>query len=89
MQLYCQLEVGFPEALQTEIIFYSPITPHHSPPFWFMFGLGCPYVRVTLPWVATHMASLAFSWVRNLGSKCEGKTLCPDHAGTQQPLKQK
>lgn len=39
--------------------------------------------------MATHMASLAFSWVRNLGSKCEGKILCPDHAGAQQPLKQK
>lgn len=35
------------------------------------------------------MASLASSWARNLGSKCEGKTPCPDHAGAQQPLKQK
>lgn len=54
-----------------------------------MFGHGCPYVRVTLSWMATHMASLAFCWVKNLGSKCEGKTLRPDHAGAQQPLKQK
>lgn len=54
-----------------------------------MFSHGCPYARVTLPWMAIYMASLAFSWVRNLGSKYEGKTLRPDHAGAQQPLKQK
>lgn len=27
MQQYSQLELGFPEALQTEVIFYYPITP--------------------------------------------------------------
>lgn len=46
MQLYCQLEVGFPEALQTEIIFYSPITP---PPLTPPSGLLCHGWQFTWP----------------------------------------
>lgn len=64
---------------------YYPSTPH--PPFWIRFGHGCPYVRAAPPWMAVHMASLAFSWARNLGRNDEGKTLCPDCAGAQYPIK--
>lgn len=88
MQFYCQLEVGFLEALHTMLIFYSPITPPPlTPPFWIRFGHGCPYVRAALSWMAVHMASLAFSWVRNLGRNDESKTRCPDCAGAQYPIK--
>lgn len=58
-----------------DCILFSYHSFYPSSPFGIIFGYERPYVRVVLPWIAIHNASLDFSWVRHLGSKCECKTL--------------
>lgn len=66
MQQYCQLELGFPEALQTEVILYSPITPSLLTLFLVYVW---PWVSFCRSYCARDGNSHGLSCIRDLVSK--------------------